>query len=95
MRARFTITAAGALSFTTPPDFEAPTDADGNNVYQVTLPVSDGTTSATLNLAVTVTNAGPGRLPRGAGRHGLQRARLRRAGAGRIAAGSSSSSRRG
>lgn len=56
---RFTITAAGALSFTTPPDFEAPADADSNNVYQVTLQVSDGTTSATLNLAVTVTNAGP------------------------------------
>lgn len=56
---RFTITAGGALSFTTPPDFEAPADADSNNVYQVTLQVSDGFTSATLNLAVTVTNAGP------------------------------------
>jgi glucose/arabinose dehydrogenase len=57
--ARFAITAAGALSFTTPPDFEAPTDADTNNVYLVTLQVSDGTTSVTLNLSVTVTNAGP------------------------------------
>ena len=57
--ARFAITAAGALSFTTPPDFEAPTDADTNNVYLVTLQVSDGTTSMTLNLSVTVTNAGP------------------------------------
>ncbi|MGE0179731.1 MAG: PQQ-dependent sugar dehydrogenase [Sphingomonas sp.] len=55
---RFTITTAGALAFATPPDFEAPADADGNNVYQVTLSVSDGTTSATLNLSVTVTNAG-------------------------------------
>lgn len=57
--ARFAMTAAGALSFAATPDFEAPTDADGNNVYQVTLSVSDGTTSTTLNLAVTVTNAGP------------------------------------
>jgi len=56
---RFTITTAGALAFATPPDFEAPVDADANNVYLVTLSVSDGATSATLNLAVTVTNAGP------------------------------------
>lgn len=58
-QARFAITGAGALSFVTPPDFEAPTDADGNNVYLVTIAVSDGTTSVTLNLSVTVTNAGP------------------------------------
>lgn len=58
-RARFSITAAGALSFAQPPDFEDPTDADANNVYQVQLAVSDGTTSATLDLAVTVTNVGP------------------------------------
>src|SRR6185503_6876995 len=31
-RAQFVITAAGALSFAQPPDFEAPTDADANNV---------------------------------------------------------------
>jgi len=56
---RFAITGAGALSFVAPPDFEAPADADANNVYQVTLQVSDGTTSTTLALSVTVTNAGP------------------------------------
>lgn len=54
----FRITASGALSFATPPDFEAPADADRNNVYLVQIGVSDGTTSATLDLAVTVTNAG-------------------------------------
>jgi glucose/arabinose dehydrogenase len=58
-RARFSITAAGALSFAQPPDFENPDDADANNVYQVQLGVSDGTTSATLDLAVTITNVGP------------------------------------
>ena len=57
-RAAFAITSPGALSFVTPPDFENPTDADGNNVYLVQLSVSDGTGSATLDLSVTVTNAG-------------------------------------
>ena len=58
-RPAFVITAAGALSFAQPPDFEAPTDADGNNVYLVQVAVSDGFTSAVRDLAVTVTNAGP------------------------------------
>lgn len=58
--ARFTITAAGALSFTTAPDFEAPADADRNNVYLVTLNVSDGMANATLNLSVTVTDRNDG-----------------------------------
>ena len=57
-QALFRITAAGALSFASPPDFEAPGDADGNNVYLVRIGVSDGITSATLDLSVTVTNAG-------------------------------------
>jgi glucose/arabinose dehydrogenase len=57
-RAAFAITAAGALSFVQPPDFEAPTDTDQNNVYLVQIAASDGMTSATLDLAVTVTNGG-------------------------------------
>jgi len=57
-RAAFAITAAGALSFVQPPDFEAPTDADQNNVYLVQIAAGDGTTSTILDLAVTVTNAG-------------------------------------
>jgi len=58
-RAAFTITPGGALSFVTPPDFEAPTDADQNNIYLVQIAASDGMTSTTLDLAVTVTNVGP------------------------------------
>jgi len=58
-RAAFAITAAGALSFAQPPDFEAPTDADANNVYLVQIAASDGFVSTVLDLAVTVTNAGP------------------------------------
>jgi len=53
---RFIITAAGALQFLSPPDFEAPTDANADNVYLVAITASDGTQSATLSLAVTVTD---------------------------------------
>jgi glucose/arabinose dehydrogenase len=58
-RAAFAITAGGALSFAQPPDFEFPADADANNVYLVQIAVSDGATSAVLDLAVTLTNVGP------------------------------------
>ncbi len=54
--AKFTINAStGALSFVTAPDFEAPTDAGANNIYDVTVQVSDGTLSSTQAIAVTVT----------------------------------------
>ena len=47
-----------ALSFITAPNFELPTDADGNNVYDVTVQVSDGNGGVdTQAVAVTVTNA--------------------------------------
>ena len=55
-QAAFRITAAGALSFVTPPDFEAPGDANQDNVYLVTLTASDGMLSADLALTVTVTD---------------------------------------
>jgi len=57
-RARFQISAAGALSFVAPPDFEQPGDADGNNVYLVTISVSDGIVTVTQDVSITVTNAG-------------------------------------
>lgn len=50
------ITAGGGLSFALPPDFEAPADANGDNVYLVVIAVSDGIATATLSLAVTVTD---------------------------------------
>jgi glucose/arabinose dehydrogenase len=58
--ALFQITAAGALSFKTAPDFETPADADRNNVYEVTLTVSDGQASATQVLRVAVTDVAGG-----------------------------------
>ena len=46
----------GVLEFKTPPNFEAPADDDSNNVYLVTVEVSDGTNTDRLNVAVTVFN---------------------------------------
>ncbi|EMI21354.1 vcbs repeat-containing protein [Rhodopirellula maiorica SM1] len=56
--AKFAIdSATGELSFVTPPNFEAPSDVGGNNVYDVTVSVSDGTLNDTQTIAVTVTDA--------------------------------------
>lgn len=57
---RFTITPAGALAFAPAPNFDLPADADGDNVYQVQLRVSDGSLSATQDVSVTVTNSREG-----------------------------------
>ena len=60
----FTINAAtGALAFETAPNFEAPIDADGDNVYDVVVTASDGTLSANQSVAITVTNAGENNAP--------------------------------
>ncbi|MCM2372825.1 DUF4347 domain-containing protein [Aporhodopirellula aestuarii] len=54
--AKFTINnATGVLSFLAVPDFEAPTDTGGNNIYDVTVQVSDGSLTDTQSIAVTVT----------------------------------------
>lgn len=44
---------SGLIRFLVSPDFEAPSDADGDNAYRLTVSVSDGTT--TLVEAITVT----------------------------------------
>ncbi|MDE0352917.1 MAG: Ig-like domain-containing protein [bacterium] len=51
----FSISTAGVLTFASSPDFEAPADADTNNVYSVTVEASDGNTKATRAVTVTVT----------------------------------------
>ena len=49
---------SGLLTFNAAPNFEAPTDADGNNVYELQITADDGNSGlAVLNLVVTVTNA--------------------------------------
>lgn len=50
----------GVLSFVAAPNFEAPTDAGANNVYDVVVEVTDGIAVDTQALAVTVTNAQEG-----------------------------------
>ncbi len=58
--ARFAINATtGTLSFNTAPNYEAPTDADSNNVYLVTVTVDDGfggTDTQTLSVTITDVN---------------------------------------
>ena len=47
----------GALAFKAAPDFEAPRDVGKDNVYAVTVRVSDGKSSDTQALSVTITDA--------------------------------------
>jgi hypothetical protein len=55
--AKFQINAStGALRFITAPNFEASTDADGNNSYVVTVSASDGSLSDTQTITVNVTD---------------------------------------
>ena len=55
--ALFTVNALHQLVFTVPPDFESPSDANGDNVYQVEVQASDANGSWTVqSLSVTVVN---------------------------------------
>ena len=47
----------GELSFRSSPDYEAPNDANTDNVYEVTVRASDDDLTSTINVEVTVTNA--------------------------------------
>ena len=55
--ALFNISAAGAVTFKAPPNFEAPADNGGNNVYDIVVHVNDGTIDVTKAVAITVTDA--------------------------------------
>jgi len=46
----------GVVTFKSSPNYEAPADAGGNNVYDLNVTASDGTNSATKAVAITVTN---------------------------------------
>ena len=54
--ARFSISTLGELTFKSPPDYEAPNDANADNVYEVTVRASDGSLTSTLDVSVTVTD---------------------------------------
>lgn len=46
----------GALAFLIPPDFESPEDSGSDNVYEVTVQVSDGVLSDSQSLSITVSD---------------------------------------
>ena len=54
--ALFSVSTSGVVTFKTAPDFEVPSDADTNNIYQITGRVSDGSLNATKSFTITVTN---------------------------------------
>ncbi len=56
-QAAFSLDASsGVLSFNTAPNFEAPTDSDGDNGYTVEISASDGNTTTTRAVTVMVTD---------------------------------------
>ena len=59
----FDLSDAGALTFKTSPDYEAPADADTDNVYMVTVMASDGTNTADMAIMVTVTDVDENTAP--------------------------------
>ena len=64
--AKFTINSStGELTFVSAPDYEIPTDVGTNNVYDVTVGISDGTNKVTIALAVTVTDVAEVLAPSG------------------------------
>jgi hypothetical protein len=48
--------ATGVVTFNAAPDFEAPADNDGDNVYEIEVTVSDGSLEAAQSIAITVTD---------------------------------------
>ena len=52
----FDISSSGELTFASKPDFEAPADADEDNVYEVTVEADDGTNTDSRAVTVTVTD---------------------------------------
>jgi serralysin len=56
-KAKFSIVSAtGALTFTAAPDFEAPTDSNSDNVYEIEVQVSDGTHNSSQKISVHITD---------------------------------------
>jgi hypothetical protein len=61
-QALFSITSRGVLSFLTAPDFETPSDVGSDNVYDITVQVSDGLLIDTQSISITVSDAFEGRV---------------------------------
>ena len=54
--AHFALSAGGALAFLAAKDYETPDDADSDGTYNLTVQVSDGTSSATGDISVALAN---------------------------------------
>ena len=52
----FNITEDGQLNFDAAPDYEEPSDSNADNVYNLTVTVSDGTNNTSLDVVAEVTN---------------------------------------
>jgi Ca2+-binding RTX toxin-like protein len=55
--------ASGALRFIAAPDFEVPSDSNGDNVYEVHVEVSDGSLTDTQVILITVTDVAENQPP--------------------------------
>ena len=54
---KFTISATtGVLTFLQAPDYENPTDNNADNVFEITVSVSDGKSDIAQNITVTITD---------------------------------------
>jgi VCBS repeat-containing protein len=53
---KFTISSSGVLSFSSAPDYEAPSDSGSNNVFNVSIAVSDGVNSSSVALVISLTD---------------------------------------
>ena len=51
---KFTISSSGVLSFSSAPDYEAPSDSGSNNVFNVSVAVSDGVNSSSVALVISL-----------------------------------------
>ena len=61
-QALFAMTSSGVLSFAAAPDFETPGDVGSNNVYDITVQVSDGALTDSQAISITVGDAFEGRV---------------------------------
>ena len=53
---KFTISSSGVLSFSSAPDYEEPSDSGSNNVFNVSVAVSDGVNSSSVALVISLTD---------------------------------------
>ena len=53
---KFTISSSGVLSFSSAPDYEIPSDSGSNNIFNVSVAVSDGVNSSSVALVISLTD---------------------------------------